>query len=217
MEPITRLNKKDIPFVWGDEQDQAFNKLKQLMADEPVRRIYDPKLPIELHTDASTIGLGAILIQNGHPIGYYSRKLNDAETRYTPTELECLAVVDAIKYFEIYLEGNSFKVITDHSALQWLFNFQNTKRRLFHWSEHLSLFTFDVIHRLGKQMQHVDALSRAPVALLLSTDLILDAQRQSTDTFTSKAITTSAEGLKEIKIHGRKRIVIPKHFRLDVP
>ena len=65
-------------------------------------------------------------------------------------------------------------------------------------------------------MQHVDALSRAPVALLLSTDLILDAQRQSRETFTSKAITTSAEGLKEIKIHGRKRIVIPKHFRLDV-
>ena len=73
-----------------------------------------------------------------------------------------------------------------------------------------------MIHRPGKQMQHVDALSRAPVALLLSTDLILDAQRQSTDTFTSRAITTSAEGLKEIKIHGRKRIVIPKHFRLDV-
>ena len=199
MEPITRLNKKDIPFVWGEEQGKAFNKLKQLMADEPVRRIYNPKLPLELHTDASTLGLGAILIQNGHPIGYYSRKLNDAETRYTPTELECLAVVDAIKYFQIYLEGNQFKVVTDHSALQWLFNFQNTKRRLFHWSEHLSLFTFDVIHRPGKQMQHVDALSRAPVALLLSTDLILDAQRQSTDSFTSKAITTSAEGLKEIK------------------
>ena len=105
MESITRLNKKDIPFVWGDEQEKAFTKLKQLMADEPVRRIYDPKLPLELHTDASTVGLGAILIQNGHPIGYYSRKLNDAETRYTPTELECLAVVDAIKYFQIYLEG----------------------------------------------------------------------------------------------------------------
>ena len=121
MEPITRLNKKDIPFVWGEEQDKAFNKLKQLMADEPVRRIYDPKLPIELHTDASTIGIGAILIQNGHPIGYFSWKINDAETRYTPAELECLAVVDAIKYFQIYLGRNQFKVVTDHSALQWLF------------------------------------------------------------------------------------------------
>ena len=154
-----------------------------------------------------------MLLQDCHPIGHYSRKLCDAETRYTPTELECLSVIDSIKYFRIYLEGTNFKVVTDHSALQWLLNFQNTKRRLFHWSEHHSLFTFDVIHRPGKEMKHVDALSRAPVALIISTHQILEAQRQSTYTYTSRDISTSPDELIEMNTHGRRRLVVPMNFK----
>ena len=137
------------------------------MAAEPVRRIFDPNKPIELHTDASCIGIGAILIQDKHPVGHYSRKLCDSETRYTPTELECLAIVDAIPYFRIYLEGTHFKVVTDHSALQWLLKFQNSKRRLFHWSEHMSLH----LRRRAPHkhhMAHVEALPRASVSLILT-------------------------------------------------
>jgi transposase InsO family protein len=63
-------------------------------------------------------------------------------------------------------------------------------------------------------MQHVDALSRAPVALLLSTDLILEAQQQSNDVYTSKAISTTPDGLKQIRIHGKCRTVVPNNFRL---
>jgi hypothetical protein len=109
-------------------------------------------------------------MQDNHPIGYFSRCLSDAEIRYTTTELECIAVVNAIDYFRIYLEGSKFTVITDHSALQWLLKFSNSKRRLFRWSKDLSVYNFDVIHRAGKHMQHVDALSRAPVDSLITTD-----------------------------------------------
>jgi ribonuclease HI len=158
-EPLNRLLRKDTPFVWNDEQEDSFQEIKAAMANEPVRRIFDPQLECKLHTDASTVGIGAILMQEKHPIGYFSRRLSDAETRYTPTELECMAVVNAIEYFRIYLEGTHFTVVTDHTALQWLLKFSNSKRRLFRWSKDLSIYDFDVIHRAGKDMKHVDALS----------------------------------------------------------
>ena len=65
-------------------------------------------------------------------------------------------------------------------------------------------------------MQHVDALSRAPVALLMSSDRILHAQQQSNENYTSKSISTSPYGLKEIIIRCQKRIVIPMNFRLEI-
>jgi transposase InsO family protein len=168
--PLTQLLRKDTPYVWTEAKEESFQAIKEALADEPVRKIFDPNLKCELHTDASTIGIGAILMQDNHPIGYFSRRLSDAETRYTPTELECMAVVNAIDYFRIYLEGSKFTVVTDHSALQWLLKFSNSKRRLFRWSKDLSVYNFDVIHRAGKHMQHVDALSRAPVESLITTD-----------------------------------------------
>ncbi len=187
------------------------------MANEPVRRIFDPQLKCELHTDASTVGIGAILMQDKHPIGYFSRRLSDAEMRYTPTELECMAVVNAIEYFRIYLEGTHFTVVTDHAALQWLLKFSNSKRRLFRWSKDLSIYDFDVIHRAGKDMQHVDALSRAPVNLYVKSafhknmitrdDLIKAQQRSNCKAFGRQFFK---DGILSIKTRGFIRHVIPQ-------
>ena len=177
-EPLTRLLKKETPFHWSDDQNKAFNHFKELLVSQPVRHIFNPDLECELHTDASTVGIASILIQNGHPIGYHSRKLSDAETRYTVTEQECLALVESVSHFRIYLSGKKFKVYTDHIALKWLLNFDSTKKRLYRWSQELSNYDFEVIHRAGKHMVHVDALSRAPVCHVISDDDLLCAQRQ---------------------------------------
>lgn len=126
------------------------------MTSSPVRQIFDPSLECELHTDASKIGIGAILIQNNYPIRYFSKKLSDTQTRYTATELECIAGVNAINYFRIYLEGRNFIIFTDHLALKWLFRFSESKSRLFRWSKELSCYDYEVVHRPGKQMAHVD-------------------------------------------------------------
>ena len=180
-EPLTYLLKKDREYIWTSTQQQSFDEFKRLLSSTPVRNIYDPHKDIELHCDASTVGLAGILLQDGHPIGYYSRKLIDAETRYFPTELECLAVVDSIKFFRIYLEGTQFKIVTDHKALKWLINFESTKKRLYRWSQYLSLYTFDVLHRAGSRMQHVDALSRAPACLYIDIETIKERQQQDSN------------------------------------
>jgi hypothetical protein len=72
--PLPQLFRKDTPFVWNDEQEDSFQEIKVAMANEPVRRIFDPQLKCDLHTDASTVGIGAILMQDKHPIGYFSRR-----------------------------------------------------------------------------------------------------------------------------------------------
>ena len=101
-EPLTRYLRKCVGYEWGPVQQEAAQKLKQSLANDPVRVIVNPDSPIELHTDASAVGIGAILIQSGKAVGYFSRKLSDAETRYPVTQQELLAVHDAIKYFRIY-------------------------------------------------------------------------------------------------------------------
>ena len=174
-EPITRLTRKNELFVWGPEQQGSIAKIKHMLAYEPTRRLFDPDSPVELHTDASSIGIGSILIQNGQTVDYFSRKLSDAERRLAATELECLAVVDSIDHFQTYLEYRPFKLVTDHSALQWLSKVKDSKSKLFRWDQKLKLYTYTVEHRPGRQMAHVDALSRALVTLVLSSDAIREA------------------------------------------
>src|SRR6266481_1052968 len=140
-EPITRLLRKDTAFIWGEEQATAFEAIKASLISEPVLKIFDPnnKSILQLHTDASAVGSGAILFQDGHPIGYYSRKFTDAESRYNTSEQEFLAVKLAIEYFDIYLEGTPFILVTDHEALKWVVNSKSKNRKLYSWAIELHL------------------------------------------------------------------------------
>jgi len=149
--PLTILTRKDTPFTWGPTQQKAFDTLKQAITEPPVLALYDPTKPCILYTDASKIGIGATLAQLGedgveHVIEYYSKRLSTHRENYTASELECLAIVESIEHFEVYL-NHKFKVITDHSALQWLLTLKKPKGRLYHWSVKLSTFSFEVIHR----------------------------------------------------------------------
>ena len=123
--PLSELTKKDHPFAWGDRQQRAFEALKQRLCEEPILAAPDFSLPFVIYTDASSFGLGAVLaqIQDGEErvIAYLSRQTKDAETRYTPTELECLAVVWALDNLSVYVHGHKFTLHTDHSALRQLF------------------------------------------------------------------------------------------------
>lgn len=111
------------------------DELKERLTTAPVLAHPDYTKPFIVHTDASTTGLGVGLSQkdaegNEHPIVYLSRTLSPAENNYSSTEMECLAPIWALKKLHPYLDGSTFKIITDHSALQWILNFSGTNERL---------------------------------------------------------------------------------------
>lgn len=163
--PISKLLRKKHTWTWGLEQQKAFEDLKNCLTSSPTLIRPDFTKPFVLQTDASTIGLGAVLGQkdeNGkeHVIAYASRVLHGSEVNYTISELECLAVIWAIEKFRCYLEGWKFSVITDHSCLRWLLTIKNPTGRLARWAMKLLVHDMEVIHRKGACHHVPDALSR---------------------------------------------------------
>ncbi|GBC32893.2 enzymatic polyprotein, putative [Rhizophagus irregularis DAOM 181602=DAOM 197198] len=163
--PISDLRKKGIPFIWGREQQEAFEKLKEKLIQYPILRHPDWKKEFLLITDASGKGLDAVLSQKDEKgkevvIAYASRSLLPAEENYPITELECLGIVWGIQHFHKYLIDRKFKVITDHSALKGLMNAKIPKGKRARWVMELQQYNFEVIHRSGKENTNADALSR---------------------------------------------------------
>ena len=164
--PLHALMKKDIPFLWGEKQQESFEKLKLALVTPPVLCFPREDLPVNLHTDASAKGLRAVLchVEDGKEkvIAYASRSLNKMEAKYTTSEQECLAIVYAVAKFRPYIWGRPFTVITDHHALRWLFNIKDPTGRLARWALQLQSYDMTVEHKPGKIHNDADALSRAP-------------------------------------------------------
>ncbi len=98
--------------------------------------------------------------QQDLPIAYYSRKLLPRERRYSGVEIECLAVVEAVFHFRVYLSGRKFTVMTDNKALTYLEQFKNETSRLTRWALSIQPYVFGVVHRPGQQNGNADGLSR---------------------------------------------------------
>ena len=163
--PLHALTSDKNPFKWSSDCELAFESIKEKLISAPVLICPDFSKPFDLYCDASGVGLGAILSQEGQVVAYASRSLSAAERKYFSTELECLAVLWAIEKFRGYLEGYHFNVITDHASLVWLNNLKDPAGRLGRWAVRLQQYDFNIIHRKGKEHQAPDALSRNPLPL----------------------------------------------------
>lgn len=125
--------RKNQKFIFGDQEKKAFEILKQCLVSESVIHLYNPKLPTELHTDASRDGYGAILLQKAeddghlHPTYFYSKKTNEHERNYTSFELKVLAVVNAVFKLRVYLLNKPFKIVTDCKAFM-----QTMEKKTYH-------------------------------------------------------------------------------------
>ncbi|XP_076382074.1 uncharacterized protein LOC143260475 [Megalopta genalis] len=185
--PLSDLLKDNVKFSFSIEQLRSFEMLKAALANKPTLRIYNPTAITELHTDASKDGYGAILLQKDvdekhfHPVYFMSRKTSDAERNYHSYELEILAVIKAVQKFRIYLLGIKFKLVTDCDALRKTLHKFDPSPKIARWALILEEFDYEVEHRPGSQLPHVDALSRYPVLIVEDTVLALVRKKQDED------------------------------------
>ena len=163
--PLTRLTEKNQPFVWGQDAERVFQKLKITLVQPPILS-FPKEGTFILDTDASGVAIGAVLSpkQDGveKVIAYFSRSLDGTQRQYCLTRRELLAVIKSLDHFNPYLYGRKFVVRTDHSSLRWLVNFKHPEGQVARWLQKIQQYDFYVEHRPGKQHFNADALSRRP-------------------------------------------------------
>ncbi len=167
--PLHRLTRKDHEWKWGHEEQQAFDKLKRLVTEEPVLAHPDLTQQFEVEVDASGYAVGATLVQRKedgkkHPIGYFSATLNEAQRNYDIYDLELLAIVLAFRNWRPLLAGSPHKVVvySNHLNLQYWRSPQKISRRVAREVLELSEYDFEIRHIAGKMNGRADALSRRP-------------------------------------------------------
>ena len=155
--PLASLTSKSSKWKWTEVEDTAFKDIKNVIAREVMLSYPDFSKPFVIHTDASHRQLGAVISQEGKPIAFYSRKLNDAQTRYTTTERELLSIVETLKEFRNILLGHRIIVHTDHKNLTC--KHFNTER-VMRWRLVLEEYGPELRYIKGENNIVADALSR---------------------------------------------------------
>jgi hypothetical protein len=162
---LTDLLKKENTFTWGVSHEQAFNEIKNLVAEAIELTVPNPNKEYVMQTDASGTGIGVVLLQEDdsqvlRPVAIASRKLERAEKNYPTHERELLAIVWGVKHFRYYLEGIRVTVQTDHAALRYIDTQQIPSRRMVRWIEELQQFELVIKYKSGETNVLADLLSR---------------------------------------------------------
>jgi len=220
--PLHDLKKKGRQLVWTDQHQNAFDALKKALCESPVLQIPDFSGEFVLVTDASDLGISAVLNQQVGtdlaPIAYYSRLLSPAERNYTIYEKECLAVLSGCDKFRSYLDNKEFVLHCDNLALCWLLKRVKEIGRLGRWIIRLSPFKFRVVHTKGSENVVADALSRVfegatPKSLQMLCTAVLESlplvysslqEHQQNDPFCQdmkQRIADNLAGSEKFRIH----------------
>jgi RNase H-like domain found in reverse transcriptase/Reverse transcriptase (RNA-dependent DNA polymerase)/Integrase zinc binding domain len=168
--PLRQLLRSDVEWAWEHEQEKSFKELKTLLGQAPVLAYFDPKKKLILQVDSSKDGMGACLVQDGHPIAFASRSLSDTEQAYAQIEKELNAIVFGLTRFHFYVYGRKVLVQTDHKPLVSIAtkNVNKVAPRLQRMQLKIIKYDIDIMYLPGKQMVLADTLSRAS---LQETDL----------------------------------------------
>ena len=197
--PLTDLTQNVGAFVWNEAAQRAFDQLKAALQSAPVLAHPDGARQFLLNADASGFAIAAVLSQQQQdgtvrPVAYYSRKMNAAEKNYGITDKELLAIVEAVRHWRCYLEGNPHptKILTDHQSLKWLATKAELNGRQARWVESLSDIEYAVSYIPGPQNAAADALSRR-------ADMEEEAARVVREAAASSG--PSVEATPRLKIH----------------
>jgi hypothetical protein len=171
---LTRLLEKGVLFVWSNDCELSYRALKNKLVNAPILALFKSGKRFTVYTDASRIGLGCVLMQEGRVIAYGSRQLRKHEGNYPTHDLELAAVVFALKSCRHYLYGESCDIYTDHKSLKFIFTQKELNVRQCRWFELIKDYDLSIHHHLGKANVVADALSRfgvPKVALPLIAEL----------------------------------------------
>lgn len=208
--PITSLLQNDVDFVWSDEQEAAHQAILTEIKSPRILTHYDPSKNIQIITDASPVGISAIMTQNNQPVTFISRKLSPVEGRYAQTEREALAIVWAVEKLHYYLYGKSFEVLFDHQPLQVLYSsVGKPSARIMRWVLRLLPYTFKVKYIPGYS-NPADYLSRKPTSDVTKdeADCTAEAERyvnsilmnSSPNSMSLQEITTESQSDKDLQL-----------------
>lgn len=167
--PLRELLNKDSQWTWDEAQQTAFEKTKEMLIKSPVLTLFNPNLETTVSADASSFGLGAVLLQKqsdgeNKPVAYISRSMTSTEQRYAQIEKEALAFTWACERLSDYLIGLKFHIWTDHKPLVPLFSTKHLEEmpiRVQRFRLRMMRYDFSISHVPGKQLLIADALSRS--------------------------------------------------------
>ncbi|UYV79686.1 hypothetical protein LAZ67_18000268, partial [Cordylochernes scorpioides] len=167
-EPLSRLTKKGSQFEWKEEQRRSFGGLRKDLVEYPVLAHYNPELKTEVHCDASAEGLAGMVLQMDEDCKWrlvycVSKKTTEAEKMYHSSKLELMAIVWTLDRLRQFLVGIKFTVVTDCQALVYMNARKTTNPQIARWYNLIQEYDFEIRHKPGEKMAHVDGMSRAPV------------------------------------------------------
>ena len=169
-QPLRELLSIKRSWVWGPEQAKSFSQVKKELTRPTILTLYDPAAPTKISADASSYGLGAVLLQQSksswRPVAYASRAMSETEKRYAQIEKEALAVTWACDKFHNYILGREFEIETDRKPLVPLLtskHLDNLPPRILRFRLRLARFCYTIQHVPGKFLYTADTLSRAPI------------------------------------------------------
>ncbi len=159
--PLTNLLKKSaITYEWEETCNEAFETLKGILVKAPVLKLPDFDKEFEIHSDASDFAIGGVLVQDGRPVAFESKKLNETERRWPTHEKEMWAVIHCLKTWGHYIGSKDVVVWTDNVTLKYFATQPKLSSKQVRWQDTLTLFNVDIRHKPGKENIVPDALSR---------------------------------------------------------
>ena len=169
-QPLRELLSKNNAWTWDNAQASAYNQIKEKLTKPTVLALYNVNADLKVSADASSYGLGAVLLQHSDqewlPVVYASRAMTDTERRYAQIEKEALAITWACEKFSSYILGKKFQIETDHKPLLPLLgnkSLHSLPPRIVRFRLRLGRFEYSISHTPGKQLVTADALSRSPL------------------------------------------------------
>ena len=158
--PLHELTKKGVVFRWGKAHEESFCTLKDKLTHAPLLQLPNFGKTFELECDASGVGIGGVLMQEGKPIAYFSEKLHGPVLNYSTYDKELYALVRSLETWRHYLWPKEFVIHSDHESLKYLRSQNNLNRRHAKWVEFIESFPYIIKHKKGKDNVIADALSR---------------------------------------------------------